>query len=208
MDVNDDPESPDAAPLDPAPVGGPAEGAGAAAASEFALRPRVSPTEAGSSPSGASGPNPAASSPVKRYLAIGVLVAILAALGFVLYVGLSDAATFFYNVDEAADQSDQLLGERFRMQGNVVEGSVTETDDGVDFVITYGGVDMPVSHTGTPPELFGPDIPVVIEGSLIDNGERFSSDEILIRHDNEYDEEHPDRINDAERDAQARGGDG
>ena len=47
-----------------------------------------------------------------------------------------------------------------------------------------------------------------IGGSLIDNGERFSSDEILIRHDNEYDEEHPDRINDAERDAQARGGNG
>ena len=44
---------------------------------------------------------------------------------------------------------------------------------------------------------------MVIEGSF--EGDGFASDEILIRHDNTYDEEHPDRIADAERDAQAAG---
>ncbi|MCZ7631458.1 MAG: cytochrome c maturation protein CcmE [Microthrixaceae bacterium] len=183
MDVNDDPESPDAAPLEDSAH--PGDGSG------FDLRPRTSAAVGG----GRSRPN------TKRYVAIGALVAVLVALAAVLFIGLNDAATFFYNVDEAVEQRQDLAGERFRMQGNVVDGSVEETADGVDFVITFNSVEVPVHHTGTPPELFGPEIPVVIEGSF--DGEVFESDEILVRHDNEYDEEHPDRIHEAERDAQA-----
>jgi cytochrome c-type biogenesis protein CcmE len=48
--------------------------------------------------------------------------------------------------------------------------------------------------------LFGPKIPVVLEGTFV--GDRFASDEILIRHDNAYDEANPERIQEAERDAQ------
>ncbi len=185
MDVNDDPESPDAAApegLD-APEGGPA----------FDLRPRT-----GAAPT-------ATRSNTRKYMAIGALAAILVALAAVLFIGLNDAATFFYNVDEAVAQRNQLEGERFRMQGNVVDDSVSETADGVNFVITYGGVKVPVHNTGTPPELFGPDIPIVIEGSF--DGDTFQSDEILVKHDNEYDADHPDRVKDAERDAQTSASD-
>lgn len=183
MDVNDDPESPDAA--------APDDLAGPDGTPGFDLRPRTS----------ASPDISGRRSNTRRNVAIGALVALLVALAAVLFIGLNDAATFFYNVDEAVAQRQDLAGERFRMQGNVVPGSVVETADGVDFVITFNSVEVPVHHTGTPPELFGSEIPVVIEGSF--EGETFSSDEILIRHDNEYDEDHPDRIDDAERDAQA-----
>lgn len=186
MDVNppdpgrpvlDDPESPDAAPLD----GG---------AASFDLTPRTGPGTGGRGSRG-----------TRTYVAIGALVALLGALGFVLFQGLNDAATFFHNVDEAVARRDDLGTDRFRMQGNVVDGTVQETAEGVSFVISFDGAEVPVQHTGTPPELFGPDIPVVIEGNFTEDG--FASDEILIRHDNTYDEEHPDRIADAERDAQA-----
>jgi cytochrome c-type biogenesis protein CcmE len=183
VDVNDDPESPDAAP--PEDLLGPDGEPG------FDLRPRTSAA------ADTGGPR----SNTRRNVAIGALVAVLVALAAVLFVGLNDAATFFYNVDEAVEQRQDLEGERFRMQGNVVEGSVAESADGVDFLITFNSVEVPVHHTGTPPELFGPEIPVVIEGSF--EGETFASDEILVRHDNEYDEEHPERIDDAENDAQA-----
>ena len=135
--------------------------------------------------------------------AIGALALLVVGLGYVLFQGLNDAATFFYNVDEAVEQRDSLADDRFRMQGNVVEGSIEETGAGVDFVITYNDVEMDVTHTGTPPELFGTGIPVVIEGRF--EGAGFASDEILIRHDNTYDEENPERIDEAERDAQAFG---
>jgi cytochrome c-type biogenesis protein CcmE len=199
VDVNDDPESPDAAPLEAAEAG--AAGAGGPAATGpggFDLTPRTGPAD-GAAPGSAGGRGRS-----RRLLAVGALVGVLAALGFVLFQGLNDAATFFYNVDEAVEQRDDLAGDRFRMQGNVIDGSVVETPTGVEFTITYNGVEVPVVHTGTPPELFGPDIPVVIEGTF--EGDGFASDEILIRHDNTYDEENPDRIAEAERDAQALGG--
>ncbi|MCP4433928.1 MAG: cytochrome c maturation protein CcmE [Actinomycetia bacterium] len=187
MDVTDDPESPDAEPVN-------GEGAPSAPGSaDFDLAPRTGPSSA------------AAPRSSRRWIPLVAIVLLLAALGFVLFQGLNDAATFFYNVDEAVEQRSDLEGERFRMQGNVVEGSVEQTDTGVDFVITFEGVEMPVTHTGTPPELFGSQIPVVLEGSF--EGDGFASDEILIRHDNEYDEENPDRVADAERDAQALAGD-
>ena len=184
MDVSDDPESPDAAPVDGSPDTPGSEGA-------FDLAPRTSAAAAGGG------------SNTRRWIALAALVLLLVGLGYVLFQGLNDAATFFYNVDEAVDERDSLEGDRFRMQGNVVDGSINETDTGVDFVITFNEVDMDVTHTGTPPELFGTGIPVVIEGEF--EGDGFSSDEILIRHDNTYDEENPERIDEAERDAQALG---
>lgn len=136
----------------------------------------------------------------RSLLAVGVVVLVLFGLGVVLFNGLNDASTFFYNVDEALDRRDELDGDRFRMQGNVVDGSVEPTDDGVSFTLSYAGRQVDVAHVGDPPELFGPDIPVVLEGSFADDG--FASDAILIRHDSSYDEEHPRRIREAERDAE------
>lgn len=183
MDVNDDPESPDAAPLDASDDAQGPDG------TDFDLKPRTAESADGSTTNS------------RRWVAIAALVVLVAGLGYVLFQGLNDAATFFYNVDEAVDQRGDLEDERFRMQGNVVDGTIEETGTGVTFVISFGGVDMPVTHTGTPPELFGTGIPVVIEGTF--EGDGFASDEILIRHDNEYDEDNPERIDEAERDAQA-----
>lgn len=136
----------------------------------------------------------------RMVLALGAVALVVAGLGVVLATGLRDAATFFYNVDEAVARRDQLGDDRFRMQGNVIDGTVRRTPEGVSFVITYGGERVEVDHVGDPPELFGPRIPVVLEGSFV--GDRFASDQILVRHDNAYDEENPDRVRDAERDAE------
>jgi len=179
VDVNarpDDPESTDAAPI---------------GATTLDVTPRT-------------GPEPSTSGRGLRSRTIFGLVAlavIAVGLGLVLFNELRDASTFFYNVDEAVAKQDQLAGQRFRVQGNVVDGTVHETTDGVDFTLKYNGVEIGVTHHGDPPELFGPKIPVVLEGEF--EGDAFVSDEILIRHDNEYDEENPDRVDKAEKDANA-----
>lgn len=80
----------------------------------------------------------------RTYLAVGGIVVLVAALGLVVFNGLTDAATFYYNVDEAVAQQDELGDQRFRMQGNVIEGSIEETDSGVDFVIAFGDAELPV----------------------------------------------------------------
>lgn len=144
-------------------------------------------------------PGGSGSSRTRTYVAVGVVAVIVVGLGLVLVNGLRDASTFFYNVDEVAAKHDELQGERIRVQGNVVDGTVRKTDDGVSFVLRFRGEELPVDHVGDPPELFGPKIPVVLEGTL--RGDTFHSDTILVRHDSTYDEENHDRVREAEKDA-------
>jgi len=125
-----------------------------------------------------------------------VLVAVVAALGFIAVKALGDATLFFRNVDEAVEQRAELGDDRFRMQGTVVDGSVDETDDGVSFQVEFDGVTADVVHRGDPPELFQPGIPVVLEGNW--DGEVFASDRILVKHSSEYEAENEDRLREAD----------
>lgn len=140
----------------------------------------------------------------RKALAIAVVVLAVVVLGVVVFKGLNDASMFYYNVDEAVARRPELADQRFRMQGNVIDGSIHKTDGGVEFTIAYGDAEVPVVNRGNPPELFSSEIPVIIEGSFV--GDVFHSDEIIIRHDSSYDEEHPDRLSDANDDAANRSG--
>jgi cytochrome c-type biogenesis protein CcmE len=178
-DVQDDPESPDAAEIG---------GVRADDRRTLDVTPRTPPPT--STHRGRRG---------RATWAIAGLVLIVGGLGVVLFNGLRDASTFFYNVDEVVAKQSHLEGQRFRVQGNVVDGTVKKTKDGVTFVLRYHGKELPVVHRGDPPELFGPKIPVVLEGEL--DGGTFQSDTILIRHDSSYDDQNPTRVKDAEKDA-------
>ena len=127
----------------------------------------------------------------RAWIAFGLIAA---ALGFLVFRGLGDAAVYFLTADEAVAQRDSLGDRRFRVEGQVVEGSVRRTTEGVDFRIREGGTEVDVSHAGDPPELFQPGIPVVLEGQW--KGDRFASDRILVRHTEEYRAENPDRVED------------
>ncbi len=145
-------------------------------------------------------------------------VAILAfvAVGAVLYKGLSDATLFFRNADEAVAQRDSLGDKRFNLQGLVVDDSVSQQGDLVLFSIVFNGVTVDVAHEGAPPQLFQEGIPVVLEGHFVEgggpegvsfavtdgtsgDGYYYASDRILVKHDNEYDAENPDRVEDSLR---------
>jgi cytochrome c-type biogenesis protein CcmE len=123
------------------------------------------------------------------WVAVAVVVA---ALGFLAFRGLGEATLYFYNADEAVAQRDELGDRRFRVQGTVVDGSVVETGSAVEFTIHFSGVHVDVVHQGDPPELFQPGIPVVLEGRW--EGERFASDQMMVKHSSEYEAENPDRV--------------
>jgi cytochrome c-type biogenesis protein CcmE len=129
----------------------------------------------------------------RRRISAGiVLVLVLGALGLVLFQGLGNATLYFRNVDEALAQRDELGDRRFRLQGTVVPGSVEETPDGVRFGIEWNDAEAVVVHRGDPPELFQPEIPVVVEGSW--TADAFASDRMVVRHTEEYKAENPDRV--------------
>ena len=140
----------------------------------------------------------------RSWKAIALLVVVLGVLGVVLFQGLSNATTYFYNVDDAVAKRADIGVKRIRVQGNVVDGSVVRDGGGVTFDLRFGDVTVPVEHSGEPPELFGPKIPVVLEGAFTSatGSPAFRSDRILIRHDNEYDEKNEDRLVEAEKDAE------
>lgn len=138
-----------------------------------------------------------------------VLAVVVVAIGVVVYQALSSASLYFYNVDEAVRQRDDLGDDRFRLQGLVVEQA--ETADGVDFKVEYRGECAWVTHRGDPPDLFEVGIPVVLEGRWQGRGPGrdtcaetrdgaplvFASDRILVKHSEEYEAENEDRLDDA-----------
>ncbi len=119
-------------------------------------------------------------------------VVVLAALGFLVFQGLGNATLYFRTADEAVAQRVRLGDRRFRLEGVVLAGSVRPAGEGVAFSVVENGVRADVRHRGDPPELFQPDIPVVLEGRWA--GDVFASDRIMVRHSSEYRSEHPERV--------------
>ena len=126
------------------------------------------------------------------------LAVVVAAVGFLMWQGLGNATVYFYTADEAVDEKGELGSRRFRIEGAVVPGSVSERSSGadhvVDFEIISAGVKVPVRHVGNPPELFQPGIPVVLEGNW--DGDVYASDRIMVKHTTEYKAENPERVED------------
>lgn len=120
---------------------------------------------------------------------------VVAALGFLLFQGLSNATLYFKTADEAIAERESLGNRRFRLEGMVVEGSVDDQGAVVDFAVRgEQGALVNVVHDGEVPELFEPGIPVVMEGQW--DGARYRSDRILVRHTSEYRADNPDRVDD------------
>ncbi len=125
----------------------------------------------------------------RLWLAGGLVVA---ALGFLVIQGLGNATLYFRTADEAVAQRESIGNRRFRIEGNVVAGSVQQAGERVSFTIEENGVTVPIVHRGDPPELFKPGIPVVMEGRF--DGDHFASDRMLVKHSETYIAENPQRV--------------
>jgi cytochrome c-type biogenesis protein CcmE len=123
---------------------------------------------------------------VKRRAIVAASVCVLAIVTIiVLGVVLSRNVVFFRTVSEAVAHRPSEGGDRLRVAGAVVPGTIAETRQGVRFEITDGKATIPVVHRGDPPGLFKDGAPVVCEGHW-SKGAAFDSDRILIKHGNEY----------------------
>ena len=175
-----DPESPDAAELDEA---------------ELDLTPRFRDGEKRGS----------------RTLPTVILVGVLLVVGFVLFQGLSGATLSIQTADTAVADRDDTGDRRFRITGSPI--AVTEEDfeiggqSAVRFSIACDGYVVDVIHHGNVAEAFQTGVPVVLEGSWEDStgiandwdsgandGFYFTSDRMLVEHDNEYREDRVDEI--------------
>lgn len=150
-----------------------------------------------------------------------VIGGVVAALVFVAFQTLGNASLFFYNVDEAIEQREDLGDRRFRLQGTPIGRAVEfelEGQAAVGFLVSFEGAVTNVVHLGLPAESFQPSVPVVLEGrwqqdfpadagsqldapeaAQADSAWYFESTEMLVKHDNDYRVDNEDRLSDAER---------
>jgi cytochrome c-type biogenesis protein CcmE len=162
------------------------------------LTPRTGP-DAGEPGGGVDAPAAPARRKGSRLPAIAVLVVVVLGLGFVLVKALGGATTFYRNVDEAVAQRDELGAKRFRLQGTVVDGTIERNGEGVAFMVTFNGVEIPVRHVGDPPEMFKANEAVLLEGHFADGSDEFDSDLMIVKHSEVYEAENKDRIKEAEQ---------
>ena len=108
---------------------------------------------------------------------------IIAALGSLLWKGLSGSLDYYLTADQAVAQRAQLGQSDFRIQGTVVAG-LRQTGAALNFAIVSHHVQVQVVSTGTPPQLFRPGMPVVLEGHW--QGNVFSSYQIMVQHGSNY----------------------
>jgi cytochrome c-type biogenesis protein CcmE len=131
----------------------------------------------------------------RRWPAALVLGLVCGAGAIILFQGLSNATVYFCNANEVGQRSDCAVGQRFRLQGTVDNGSVHDrAGGGIDFTLTYLGRTIPVVYSlGQPGGIFREGLPVVVEGRMGTNG-TFAGDRILVKHTEEYRAKNPDRV--------------
>lgn len=129
-------------------------------------------------------------------LVIGGLGFLGLAVALVL-IALEESIVFFYSPSEL-EVREVEPGQRIRVGGLVVDGSLTKEEDGqVYFDLTDGVTSLHVSYAGALPDLFREGQGVVAEGALGPEND-FIASIILAKHDESY---MPPEVADAIKDA-------
>jgi cytochrome c-type biogenesis protein CcmE len=120
----------------------------------------------------------------RRFVLLGIAGVIAIVVGLTV-TSLGENLTYYLYPTEAVSQRPDFPdGERFRLAGTVVAGTMTESGDEVTFDVTDGGATIAVVLTEAAPDLLGEDVPVLLEGAW--SGDEFFADDVLIRHDENY----------------------
>jgi len=120
----------------------------------------------------------------RRFVLLGIAGVIVLIVGLAV-TSLGDNLTYYlYPTEAVAQRADFPDGERFRLAGTVVSGTLMEAEDEVLFDVTDGGATIAVVLTGVPPALLGEEVPVLLEGAW--SGGEFDADNVRIAHDENY----------------------
>ncbi|MES1157215.1 MAG: cytochrome c maturation protein CcmE [Alphaproteobacteria bacterium] len=113
-------------------------------------------------------------------IAAGAVLSLAVALTL---VGLKDSMIYFVAPSELAQKAH--AGQRLRLGGLVVRGSLRHDANGVRFVVTDGAGQTEVHYNGLLPDLFREGQGVVAEG-VWTPGAPFEASRVLAKHDERY----------------------
>ncbi len=142
--------------------------------------------------------SPVAAPPTKRRgkrRSIGVLIVLALAVLALLSQGLLHSLNYFETIDQAMNSRAKLGTQTFRLEGLVKPDTIQRTSTGASFWMTGGDKEVYVNATGSPPQLFQANIPVVVEGHFTsETSDRFVATQILVKHTASYIAAHPKRV--------------
>ena len=97
----------------------------------------------------------------------------------------SNNTIYYYTTSEAIENITEISSERIKLGGFVVSESVSKGSiDETNFEITDGNKTIKIVFDGFIPELFQDEMGVILDGYFKNN--IFYSDDMLVKHDNEY----------------------
>lgn len=122
----------------------------------------------------------------RRMVLVAGIVAGVAIAGALTLSAFRQNVTFFFDPSEVA-AGHVPAGERFRLGGMVVEGSLQRAPGSLEvhFVVTDFSHNVPVVYDRVLPDLFREGAGVVAHGRLRGDG-TFVADEVLAKHDEKY----------------------
>ncbi len=131
-----------------------------------------------------------------RRRTIGVLVVLVIAILALLSQGLLRSLNYFDTVDQVLASRAKIGTTTIRLEGVVKPHTITRTSKGASFWMTGTGTnEVYVISSGTPPQLFQADIPVVVEGHFTtSHSTTFDGTQILVKHSATYIAQHPKRV--------------
>jgi cytochrome c-type biogenesis protein CcmE len=123
----------------------------------------------------------------------------VAAVLALLSQGLLRNLNYFETVDQALAHRSNLGVRDFRLEGVVAAGTVQRTSTGASFWLNGDHThEVYVVATGEPPQLFQPDIPVVVDGHFVAANASgpvvFRAHQIIVKHSADYRAQHPGRV--------------
>ena len=117
---------------------------------------------------------------VLMFLLLSVVIVV-----FVVLKSLEENVVYFFSPTEIYNKENISLNKKIRIGGLVKEGSLTNNQTLINFIVTDLNNEIMVSYSGLLPNLFSEGKGVVAEGKLKDK-KYFIADKILAKHDENY----------------------
>ena len=120
-----------------------------------------------------------------RFFVLMFLLVLAIVVIFVVLKSLEENVVYFFSPTEIYNNENISFNKKIRIGGLVKEGSLTNNQALINFIVTDLNNEIMVSYSGLLPNLFSEGKGVVAEGKLKDK-KYFIADKILAKHDENY----------------------
>ena len=120
-----------------------------------------------------------------RFFILFFLLVSAAVVVFIILKSLQENVVYFFSPTEIYNKQNISFNKKIRIGGLVKEGSLTNKQTLINFIVTDLNKEIIVSYSGPLPNLFSEGKGVVAEGKLKDK-KYFIADKILAKHDENY----------------------